>query len=236
MKMWGFEPENWSQGLVSPYLAAAGRQTNQPQEMRIWGLGWRNCSREFSGTCAPLSGQPATKKSSHRKWESEPGKTFRDSHRDIFHYLGLQAEELWAKIWHGFPCFVDCENWEEQLSNFWRTTKKWTHCSFFIAIKKLLSCSPKFFNVEGPVTFVPECGAWACNIVSGSFQALASPYLAAAGHQKIQPQEMRIWGLGWRNCSREFSGTCAPLSGRSRPPKNPATGNENLGLGLAKLL
>ena len=53
MKMWGFEPENWSQGLVSPYLAAAGRQTNQPQEMRIWGLGWRNCSREFSGTCAP---------------------------------------------------------------------------------------------------------------------------------------------------------------------------------------
>ena len=57
MKMWGFEPENWSQGLVSPYLAAAGRQTNQPQEMRIWGLGWRNCSREFSGTCAPLSGR-----------------------------------------------------------------------------------------------------------------------------------------------------------------------------------
>ena len=57
MKMWGFEPENWSQGLVPPYLAAAGRQTNQPQEMRIWGLGWRNCSREFSGTCAPLSGR-----------------------------------------------------------------------------------------------------------------------------------------------------------------------------------
>ena len=35
MKMWGFEPEDWSQGLVSPYLAAAGRQTNQPQEMRM---------------------------------------------------------------------------------------------------------------------------------------------------------------------------------------------------------
>ena len=59
--------------------------------------------------------------------------------------------------------------------------------------------------MQGPVAFVTECGAWACNIVSGSFQALASPYLAAAGHQKIQPQEMRIWGLGWRNCSREFS-------------------------------
>ena len=57
MKMWGFEPENWSQGLVSPYLAAAGRQTDQPQEMRIWGLGWRNCFREFSGTCASLSGR-----------------------------------------------------------------------------------------------------------------------------------------------------------------------------------
>ena len=70
---------------------------------------------------------------------------------------------------------------------------------------------------------------------TGSFQALASPYQAAAGHQKIQPQEMRIWGLGLRNCFREFSGTCAPLSGRSRPPKNPATGNENLGLGLPKL-
>ena len=34
---------------------------------------------------------------------------------------------------------------------------------------------------------------------------------------------------------REFSGTCVPLSGRSRPPKNPARGNENLGPGLAKL-
>ena len=46
-----------------------------------------------------------------------------------------------------------------------------------------------------------------------------SHYLAATGHQKIQPQEMRIWGLGLRNCFREFSGTCVPLSGRSRPPK-----------------
>ena len=67
------------------------------------------------------------------------------------------------------------------------------------------------------------------------FQGLVSHYLAATGHQKIQPQEMRIWGLGLRNCFREFSGTCVPLSGRNGPPKNPATGNENLGLGLAKL-
>ena len=67
------------------------------------------------------------------------------------------------------------------------------------------------------------------------FQGLVSHYLAATGHQKIQPQEMRIWGLGLRNCFREFSGTCVPLSGRNGPPKNPATGNENLGFGLAKL-
>ena len=80
-----------------------------------------------------------------------------------------------------------------------------------------------------------EFGAWVCEIVLGSFQALASHYLAATGHQKIQPQEMRIWGLGLRTCFREFSGACVPLSGRSRPPKNPATGNENPGLGLAKL-
>ena len=62
-------------------------------------------------------------------------------------------------------------------------------------------------------------GAWAGKIVLKSFQGLASPYLAAAGRQKIQPQEMRIWGLGWQNCFKEFSGTCVPLSGRSRPPK-----------------
>ena len=63
------------------------------------------------------------------------------------------------------------------------------------------------------------------------FQGLVSHHLAATGHQKIQPQEMKIWGLGLRNCFREFSGTRVPLSGSSRPPKNPATGNENLGLG-----
>ena len=57
MKMWGFEPQNWFQGLVSHYLAATGHQKIQPQEMRIWGLGLRNCFREFSGTCVPLSGR-----------------------------------------------------------------------------------------------------------------------------------------------------------------------------------
>ena len=87
---------------------------------------------------------------------------------------------------------------------------------FFFCFQKVAQLRPCFF----------QC--------TGSFQALASPYQAAAGHQKIQPQEMRIGGLGLRNCFREFSGTCVPLSGRSRP-KNPATGNENLGLGLAKL-
>ena len=32
-------------------------------------------------------------------------------------------------------------------------------------------------------------------LVLGSFQGLASPYLAAAGHQKIQPQETIIFSL-----------------------------------------
>ena len=77
-----------------------------------------------------------------------------------------------------------------------------------------------------------ESGAWAGEIVLGSFQALVPPYLAAAGHQKIQPQEMRIWGLGLRNCCREFSGTCAPLSGRSRPPKIQPEEMRIWGLGL----
>ena len=157
------------QALASPYLAAAGRQKIQPQEMKIWGL--KIVLGSFQALVPPylaaagrqkiqpqemrplLWPQPATKKSSHRKWESEPGKTFRDPRRDIFHYLGLQAEELWAKIWHGFPCFVDCENWEEQLSNFLRTIKKWIHCSFLLLLK---SCSvvPLFFNVQGLFTFV----------------------------------------------------------------------------------
>ena len=85
---------------------------------------------------------------------------------------------------------------------------------------------------KSPATGNENLGLGVCEIVLGSFQALASHYLAATGHQKIQPQEMRIWGLGLRTCFREFSGTCVPLSGRSRPPKNPATGNENPGLGL----
>ena len=148
----------------------------QPQEMRIWGLGWRNCSREFSGTWAPLFGRsrppknpstgnenpcelvlggfqglaspylaaPGHQKIQPQEMRISAWQNFPRFPQGLFHYLGLQAEELWAKIWHGFPCFVDCENWEEQLSNFWRTTKKWIHCSFFIAVKKLLSCSPFF--------------------------------------------------------------------------------------------
>ena len=38
----------------------------------------------------------------------------------------------------------------------------------------------------------PATGNENGEIVLGSFQALVPPYLAAAGHQKIQPQEMRI--------------------------------------------
>ena len=55
------------------------------------------------------------------------------------------------------------------------------------------------------------------------------PYLAAAGHQKIQPQEMRIWGLGLRNCFREFSGTGVPLSGRRIQPLLPYLFGDVLG-------
>ena len=101
----------------------------------------------------------------------------------------------------------------------------------------IFCCSSFFFATEWPLQKCShrklESEAWAGEIVLGSFQALEPPYLAAAGRQKIHPQEMRIWGLGLRNCFREFSGTCVPLSGRTRPPKNPATGNENLS--LAKL-
>ena len=137
------------QAFASSYQAAAGHQKIQPQEMRIWGLGLRNCFREFSGACALLSGRSRPPKNPDTENEN----------------LGLGLRN----------CFRE-------------------------------------------------------------FSGIASPYLAAAGHQKIQPQQMRIWPLGLRNCFREFSGTCVPLSGRSRPPKNPATGNENLGLGLAKLV
>ena len=60
---------------------------------------------------------------------------------------------------------------------------------------------------------------------------------------KIQPQEMtatkkysgtRNENVGFR-AGKLVSRACVPLSGRSRPPNKPATGNENLGLGLAKL-
>ena len=102
-----------------------------------------------------------------------------------------------------------------------------------IAFRKLLICSLFFFSMYGSFTLVTlsKARARSARGVSErrnsclrrhrlkSFQGLASPYLAAAGRQKIQPQEMRIWGLGWQNCFKEFSGTCVPLSGRSRPPK-----------------
>ena len=106
----------------------------------------------------------------------------------------------------------------------------------FLLLSKSCSVAPLFFQCTGaPYLCYRIWGLGLRNCFIGSFQAFASPYLAAAGHQKIQQQEMRIWGLGLRNCFREFPGTCAPLSGRSRPPKKPAAGNENLGLGLAKL-
>ena len=111
------------QGLASPYLAqpAAKKSSHRRWESGAWA--GKIVLRSFQGLASPYLAAAGHQKSSHRKWEPEPAKTFRDSRRGIFHYLGLQAEELWAKIRHGFPCFVDCENWEEQLSNFWRTTK-----------------------------------------------------------------------------------------------------------------
>ena len=57
MKMWGFEPETWFQGLMSHSVAATGRQKIQPEKIRIWGLGLQNCFREFPGTCVLLSGR-----------------------------------------------------------------------------------------------------------------------------------------------------------------------------------
>ena len=61
------------------------------------------------------------------------------------------------------------------------------------------------------------------NLVSGIFRGLVSHCLAA-GNENV----------GFR-AAKLVSRACVPLSGRNRPPKNPATGNENLGLGLAKL-
>ena len=139
------------QALAFPYLAAAGRQKIQPQEMRIRGLGLRNCFREFSGTCAPLSGRngppknPATgnENLSLAKLSQIPAGTF-------FSIWAFRP----AKIWRGFSCFVDCENREKQLSNFRRTTKNESIVLSFIPSRKLLICSPHFFKVRGPFTLV----------------------------------------------------------------------------------
>ena len=60
-------------------------------------------------------------------------------------------------------------------------------------------------------------------LLSRIFKGLVSHCLAA-GNENV----------GFR-AAKLVSRACVPLSGRHRPPKNPATGNENLGLGLAKL-
>ena len=67
-------------------------------------------------------------------------------------------------------------------------------------------------------------------LVSGIFKGHASHYLAAT---KKYPGT-RNENVGFR-AGKLVSRACVPLSGRSRPPNKPATGNENLGLGLAKL-
>ena len=113
--------------------------------MRIRGLGLRNCFRKFSGTCVPLSGRngppknPATgnENLSLAKLSQIPAGTF-------FTIWAFRP----AKIWHGFPCFVDCENLEEQLSNFWRTTKNESIVLFFFLLE---SCSfaPLIFSKYG---------------------------------------------------------------------------------------
>ena len=190
--------------------------------LRPWPLHSMCCCRAHFWFFLPRNGR--RKKASHRKWtcaiwglETWFQGFLKNLRPTIWPQQKISSHRKGNEnLGHGFPCFVDCENWEEQLSNFWRTTKNESIVLFF-CFQKVAQLRPCFFRC------------------TGSFQALASPYQAAAGHQKIQPQEMRIGGLGLRNCFREFSGTCVPLSGRSRPPKNPATGNENLGLGLAKL-
>ena len=165
--------------------------------MRIRGLGLRNCFREFSGTCAPLSGRngppknPATgnENLSLAKLSQIPaGKFF----------------SIWAfrpaKIWNGFPCFVDCENREEQLSNFWRTTKNESIVLFFIPSWKLLICSPHFFKVRGPFTLVTLSKARALRARSVSerrnncFQdgAVSSAWLVLLLARKCGPL---VWGF-----------------------------------------
>ena len=165
--------------------------------MRIRGLGLRNCFREFSGTCVPLSGRngppknPATgnENLSLAKLSQIPAGTF-------FTIWAFRP----AKIWHGFPCFVDCENREEQLSNFWRTTKNESIVLFFIPSRKLLICSPHFFKVRGPFTLVTLSKARALRARSVSetrnscFQdgAVSSSWLVLLLTRKCWPL---VWGF-----------------------------------------
>ena len=147
----------------------------------------------FQGLASPYLAAAGHQKSSRRKWESEPGKTFRDSRRDIFHYLGLQAEELWAKIWHGFPFFVDCENWEEQLSNFWRTTKNESVVLFLLLLE---SCSfaPLIFSMCGGFALVTlskvRARSWKKKQLLPGWRCVFSVAGAALG------SEMWAFGLG----------------------------------------
>ena len=119
--------------------------------MRIRGLGLRNCFREFSGTCVPLSGRngppknPATgnENLSLAKLSQIPAGTF-------FTIWAFRP----AKIWHGFPCFVDCENREEQLSNF-EGQLKMNPLFYFLFLLESCSFAPLIFSkVRGPFTLV----------------------------------------------------------------------------------
>ena len=186
--------------------------------MRIWGLGLRTCFREFSGTCAPLPGHKIVLRSFQglaspylaaagrqkiqpqemRIWAWQNFPRFPQGH---FSLSGPSGRGTVSKNLVRIPLFCRLRKLRGATEQLLKDNKKKSIVLFFIAFRKLLSCSPYFFNVQGPFY-------------------LCSPYLAAASHQKIQPQEMRIWGLGWQNSFREFSGTCVPLSGRSRPPKN----------------
>ena len=175
--------------------------------LRPWPLHSMCCCRAHFWFFLPRNGR--RKKASHRKWtcaiwglENWFQGFLKNLRPTIWPQQKISSHRKGNEnLGHGFPCFVDCENWEEQLSNFWKTIKN-ESIVFFFAFKKLLSCAPVFSNVQGvsrhlrplirpqPATKKSshrkwESGAWACEIVLGSFQGLASPYLAAAGHQKI---------------------------------------------------
>ena len=66
-------------------------------------------------------------------------------------------------------------------------------------------------------------------LVSGIFKRLASQYLAAT--KNIQAEEMKMWGFEPETWFQGLVSHYLAATGR----KNPATGNENLGLGFAKL-